>query len=252
MPITASKFFSTDRELLTARQEDRFFTDLKTSNQTFKRTASHRFEELDASCAGLFAASGMPLREVLDIGISSGRTTLELAQRLRAAGQAPKIVGTDLSLEAYLVPLCSGVRVLVDEAGHPLQYDLLGQAVRAWTRRADYVTGMAAFRRLLHRISSGRIAQSLGVGKPAPRRIQLLSPRLADEPDIQVEKNDIFSLTDRFVGRFDFIRAANILNLGYFDEKALRSALENVAKYLSGPDAWLLVARTCGTATAAK
>lgn len=251
MPITASKFFSTAPSLLNSDVEDRFFTDLKTRNNTFKRTASDRFAALDASCLHLFDTTGTQLREVLDIGISSGSTTLALAQQLRASGQSPRITGTDLSMEGFLIAVSAHLRVLVDEKGHPLQYELFGCAVRAWRRRADYVTGMAIAQHILHRLSRDQIASGLRMGKPEPRKIRLLSPRLMERPDINVEKNDIFRLTDRFVGRFDFVRAANILNIGYFDERALRHALKNVVKYLSGPGAWLLVARTKGVETAA-
>ena len=251
MPITASRFFSSQPDMLTPQEEDRFFTDLKTANNTFKRTASDRLGAFDDDCIRRFKACRTQLRQVLDIGISSGCTTLDLARRLRAAGQSPEITGTDLSFEGYLITIWPGMQVLVDGTGHVLQYDLFGLAVRAWTRRADYVTGLVAVRYFLHRISRSRIQASLRAGQPASRSVRLLSPRLADEQGIKLLENDIFTPTDDFVGRFDFIRAANILNIGYFDEAALRAALENVVSYLSGPDAWLLVARTKGGKSAA-
>ncbi len=250
MTITASKFFALDPGNLTPEIEDRFFTDLKTRNATFKRTASARLRDVDGCCVRHFAAAGARINHVLDIGISSGTSTLDLHDRLRESGHAPSIVGTDLSVDGYIVPALPGLRVLSDRGGHPMQYDLLGRAIRAWERRADYVTGMIAVRRLLARLSRNAVQSRLDQ-KKAVQAVRLLSPRLKDHPAISVEINDIFSRTDRFVGRFDFIRAANILNHGYFSDADLRQALRNVTAYMAGGGSWLMVARSKGTENAA-
>ena len=249
MSITATEFFSAKPNSLSFKVEDRFFTDLKTSNNTFKRTAADRFGQLDDHCIEYFDRAPIVLREVLDIGVSSGSTTLALSDRLRRAGRAARITGTDISLTAHLIQVAPNFRVLVDERGHPLQYELLGRAVRAWTRRADYLSGMMLLRTILRLSSRGRIRTSLDRAEQL-RTVRLLSPRLIDRDDITIERNDIFERTPHFEGRFDFIRAANILNRGYFEDKALRQALANIAHYLSGPGAWLLVARSVGKKTA--
>jgi hypothetical protein len=250
MAITANRFFSTDPRCLTPEIEDRFFTDLKTRNNTFKRTASDRFRDLDDHCVAHFEQAGSDISQVLDIGVSSGSTTLALQSRLAAAGQRAHVTGTDLSLSGYLVPIGPCLRVLADEQGHPLQYELLGMGVRAWHRRADYLTGMVLVRRMLEAVSRTSLKRQIQSGGPGIREVRLLSPRLAGHPDIHVEKDDIFQHNPAFDGRFDFIRAANILNNGYFDEKAIRAALANILRYLSGPGAWLLVARSSARETA--
>jgi hypothetical protein len=251
MTITANRFFSIDPNCLPARIEDQFFTDLKTGNNTFKRTASDRFRDLDDRCVAHFARTGSRIARVLDIGVSSGSTTLALHARLAEAGQPALVTGTDLSLSGYLVQIAPGLRALADEQGLPLQFDALGVAVRPWYRRADYLTGMVVVRRLLHALCKKTIAQRIRSGGCRTRKVRLLSPRLLGHPDVDIEKNDIFQHTPKFDGRFDFIRVANILNLGYFDEQALRRALTNVVRYLSGPGGWLLVARSSGKETAA-
>jgi hypothetical protein len=256
MSITARNFFSNTAGHPPREVEDRFFTDLRTWNSTFKRTASDRFEELDKVCVESFQAAGATIERVLDIGISSGSTTLALSDMLRAAGMEAEVTGTDLSLDGHLVSVTPGVRVLIDDQGHPLQYDILGLIVRPWKRRADYGTGMVAVRAALNAVW-GKAAQrrlkdatESRDGGAAPdgargiKTVRLLSPRLNDHPHITIEANDIFASTDRFVGNFDFIRAANILNCGYFNEDALRHALRNVVQYLSGPGSWLLIARS--------
>lgn len=251
MAIAASRFFSTDPGQLTPDVEDRFFTALKTRNNTFKRTASDRFQMLDNRCVRRFETTGSPLRAVLDIGVSSGSTTLALRDRLHRVNLRPDIVGTDLSLTAYLVPIAGGMRALVDEQGHAMQYEVLGRAVRAWRRRADYFTGVAGGLWLIDRLGRRSIRRALERGWTGTREVRLLSPRLASQPDIRIEKNDILKRTPDFVGRFDFVRAANVLNLGYFDEPLLRAAFANIFAYLTGPGAWLLVARSSGEKTAA-
>lgn len=250
MSITAEKFFSTDPRLLTTDVEDRFFTELKTRNNTFKRTASDRFRELDERCVDYFENTGTQLHEVLDIGVSSGSTTLALSDRLAKAGQTPRITGTDVAMTSYLVCVTAWFRVLVDEKGHPLQYELFGRAIRAWERRADYFTGMIILLRLLRAASSQAVRKALHGDRGTLRPLELLSPRLKARINISIEKNDIFQRTSAFEKRFDFIRAANILNHGYFEETILRTALRNVVRYMSGPGAWLLVARSSGTETA--
>lgn len=250
MTITASKFFALDPGRLTPEVEDRFFTDLKTQNSTFKRTGRARLNDVDACCVRNLAAAAARIERVLDIGISSGTSTLDLHDHLRAAGHAPRIIGTDLALDGYIVPALPGLRVLSDPGGHPMQYDLLGRAIRSWERRADYLTGMIAVRRMLARFTRRAVQARLEDGHGA-QPVRLLSPRLKGHPAITVEVNDIFARTDRFVRRFDFVRAANILNLGYFSEAELRRALSNIFSYLSGGGAWLLVARSKGSANAA-
>jgi hypothetical protein len=69
------------------------------------------------------------------------------------------------------------------------------------------------------------------------------SPALAGT-DIEIVENDIFVLTPEFVGRFDFIRAANLLNEGYFAREKLSAAISNIRSYCRGPGSLLLVVRS--------
>lgn len=243
MSVTAARFFSGPLRL-SPEVEDRFFTDLKTGNATFKRTAGDRFQELDDICVRCFEAAGATIGAVLDIGVSSGTTTLALSERLVTAGHAGTVTGTDLSFSANLVPVVPGVRTLIDETGLPLQHDLMGMVVRPWRRRLDYFTGMVAVRGLLNRVCGRRAQLKWRAGDKGVKPVQLISPRLQGHPRVRVERNDIFAPTRRYQDRFDFVRAANILNRGYFPEADLRRALVNAVSYLSGPGAWLLIARS--------
>ena len=246
MTITAAKFFAGSGALREPAVEDQFFTDLRTRNATFKRTARHRFEELDDVCIRTFREADARIAHVLDIGISSGSTTVTLSERLIAAGYAAQLVGTDIALDALLISPMPGVRVLTDEAGHALQFDVLGQAVRPWGRRADYATGMLVFRAALNAVLGGMARQRLQGGRDGVVPVRLISPSVDRHANVEIVNNDILQDTPAFHGRFDFIRAGNILNRGYFGEAALRDALRNIVRYLSGPGAWLLIARSTG------
>jgi hypothetical protein len=55
---------------------------------------------------------------------------------------------------------------------------------------------------------------------------------------------DILKVSPQFAKRFDFVRAANILNLHYFSGEQLKVAVQNIKSYLRGRGSLLLVART--------
>lgn len=244
MTVTATDFFACAPWAMSPVAEDRFFSDLQTGNRTFKRTAADRFAELDPRCVHHFARTCSSVRAVLDIGVSSGTTTLALHDRLVTAGHSPRTTGTDLSFDAWLVPVATGIRALIDAEGHPLQHDVMGFAVRPWIRRLDYVSGMALFRHWLNSKCRNKTRDAAAPENREGMPLRLISHRFAHREDVCVEANDIFEFTPHLAGNFDFIRAANILNLGYFDNARLQKALGNIVRYLSGPGAWLLLART--------
>lgn len=240
----ASAFFSAAPEDITARDEARFFGLLKTANNTFKRTEPARLAKIDAALIASLATYRCRIDTVLDLGISSGVTTLELMTALRAAGHRAQVTGTDRSLRAQLVPLPLGCHALVEPGGHVLQYEVLGRAIRPWERRLDRWTGMAMARALVEwRLREPAVTRAAsGAGK----EVALLTPRLRRSNAFRWHEDDITRRRDSFTGRFDLVRAANLLNRHYFEPAALRAAVANAIAYLSGPGAWLLVLRTHG------
>lgn len=244
MSITARRFFHSKYQVTSVEAEDEFFTDLRTRNATFKRTASDRFRDLDELCLKNFSNAEASIGEVLDIGISSGATTVALSDRLRAAGHSGRVVGTDIAIDGRLVKAFPGVHVLTDEAGHPLQYDLMGRVLRPWGRRADYATGMVMVRAAANRWIGDRVQRSVQRGERNGNAVRLISPRANNHPHVHIERNDIFVDTQEYQDRFGFIRAANILNRGYFEEAALTRAIANIIGYMTGPGAYLLIARS--------
>lgn len=227
---------------VTALQEAHFFTWLKTGNATFKRTQPGRFREVDAAVLRELAKTDGALGDILDIGISSGTTTLELLRAARGAGHDPRVTATDRSLAARLVCWPLGFSALLEPQGHILQYGVFGWPLRAWRRRLDYVTGMALVQKLA-KSTIGRAARR-AVESGRGRNVALVSPRLAGAPGVELVEDDVTRRNAAFHRRYDFVRAANILNRDYFDEKTLRQAAGNLISYLRGSGSWLLVIRT--------
>jgi hypothetical protein len=220
-----------------------FFSSIKLSNGTSKRTYAGRYKELNRELVPLLTLSGAAIDRVLDVGVSSGTTTLELLRDLQGAGFSPRITATDLCLEAYIVPLYPLCRALVDGDGFPLQYELLGCVVRPWRRRRDYANGMVVARWLVSRICGRRAREALRRGENV-RVVRLVSPRLLDHPAVEVLRDDILEHNPALAGRFDLVRVANILTGHYFGEEQLRRGVAHLRSYMAGPGALLLVART--------
>lgn len=242
MTLTASRFFSTNPGELGPEAEERFFCAIRTSNRTTKQTAKDRFKSLnDRLMAHL---QGQAIDHVLDVGVSSGITTIELVEAFRSIGAAPQVAATDRWSHAYVVPVGWNCGALLDENGELLQMELFGTAMRSWSRRLDYVTGMALVRSALAAIIGARARRIMQAPSRSAQAVELVTPRLKAVPQISLMKDDVLALNPSFVGKFDFIRAANILNKGYFPTDALTLALSHLASYLRGPGAWLLINRT--------
>jgi hypothetical protein len=242
--LTARRFFSIAPTQLDPAKECAFFASLKMRNGTFKLTRPSRFAAVEAEIASAIECRTKDVRQVLDIGASIGRTTIELADFLSSLGASARVIGTDLFVEAHLVDVGPGIRVLTDARGWPLQYDIAGLAVRAWIRRLDYLTLSAAPRLLARAMLRRRLSRMIGEGRTVPVRME--SRDLAGR-SIELVENDIFAPTPSFFDRFDLIRAANILNRGYFSTEQLDAAVANIRSYCRGPGALLLVVRSNGT-----
>lgn len=242
--MRASRYFSLPAGRVSARDEARFFNALRTGNATFKRTAAGRLAAIDRALVDWLVTHGKAPEHVLDLGISAGITTLELRNVLQAAGWDAAVTGTDRSLHAALLPLPFGCRALVEPDGHVLQYEVAGQAVRPWRRRLDYVTGIAPLGWAVDRALRGAAAARLA--SPDREPVALVSRAVATASDIRLVEDDITVPNPDLIGRFDLVRAANLLNRHYFSGTDLAAAVANTRSYLRGPGALLLVLRTHG------
>ncbi len=244
MALTAAKYFLDDARRSSPGEESRFFRSLKVRNRNSKQTAHGRLDALNDLTIEIFKAPGRRLSTALDVGVSSGVTTAELYDSFKSAGLSPAITATDLSIYASIVHLSDAVRVLVDSAGDILQYDINGFALRPWRRRLDRFTGMSLIKAAVERRYASAARAALAKGGTRIDRVALINPRLASNADVTVCEDDLLKQRPDFAGKFDFIRAANVLNREYFDEATLKKALSTLTGYLSGPGAVLLIVRT--------
>lgn len=239
--ISASRFYALDAAQSEAIESD-FYARLKMRNGTFKLTRPSRFKEAEAAFAPELAKRAGRIREVLDVGVSTGITSLDLYRYLAGLGIDVALTATDLYIKAQIVDLAPGVRVLADGSGWPLQYEVGGVAIRSWTRRLDTFTLLALPLAAARKAALAAIPKAVAEGRA--RRVEMVTRRVGPGDRITFVENDIFARNGDFARRFDMVRAANILNTGYFPEPMLVKAIGNVRSYLNGPGSLFWVART--------
>jgi SAM-dependent methyltransferase len=242
MALTAGTFFSQTIGEFDPNNEAAFYGALKMRNGTFKLTRASRFSQIENDLGNIFAKKAGAISSVLDVGASTGITTLEFADFLKSKGSSAKITATDLFIDAHIVCLWKNFQILVDRKGWPLQYDVFGIAVRPWIRRLDYATLAFIPRMVAHAMFEKRAATLIAKGQSTP--VKLISKRLISRPEITFIENDIFQTTPELINQFDLIRAANILNKNYFSNQNLSKAIDNIRSYLRSTGGLLLVTRT--------
>jgi hypothetical protein len=228
---------------VTAQQEAAFFAALRLPNGTFKTTSDHRMDRLNEFVLAQWKETGFRPAQILDLGVSSGISSVEWLNSLRNSGLDARLTATDIALWADIVPLYPWFEVLEIE-GTVLQYMIFGWGLRSWMRRLDYVTGYALLNWLAQGIAAHRSRTKSG--RPvATARMPLISRRALGDAAITWLEDDVFATNPpHFINRFDAIRAANILNRGYFGAAGIRRALENLRERLVGPGSFLIINRT--------
>jgi len=214
-----------DQELL----ERSFFTSIRLKNGTYKTTHGRRLDDLN-DLVNRYLPRGRRL-DLMDVGVSSGITTMEWMNSLDRLGIQHHMTGGDLTLRAWLVSLGRHLHVLVDADQYPLQYDVFGRAVPSppWGRqRAMYALPVT----LLNFVIATRYAvHEPGMGALTRRPLTLVSPRLIERKNVEFVEDDITKSTG-WPRRFAAVRAANILNRGYFDETTLAGIVRRLRSRL--------------------
>lgn len=232
------------------RVEDAFFRRLRLPGGVTKRTERGRLADLDALLMPLLPATGE--LALHDVAVSSGVTTLDWLGRVQGAGRAARMVAGDLLIEAFLLSAGRRLEVLVDRRGRVLQFDALGRALpgRApwplgllpWLGRLAVGALLAADRELARALAEGREVR--GRRPLRSQRVPLVVPELAAHPDIELIEDDLLGAPrPELAGRFDAVRAANLLNLGYFPPETLGRMVAALALRLK-PGGLLAVVRS--------
>ncbi|OQX12881.1 MAG: hypothetical protein BWK76_17020 [Desulfobulbaceae bacterium A2] len=230
---------------------------LRVNGHIGKTTLKGRLSDVNAVLEKYLTSKQLHVHELLDVAVSSGITAWEWLQSLSAAGRKVRITATDLVLEAFLVTIGPCLRVLTDIHGNALQYDVLGLGIRPGRPRPrDFLGGqwvLSLFMRGLwwrykkQQLRLSDAAAGEGCFDCDPRqgiRIRLISQQIPEAPNPLFVQDDLFApLPSEFLGRFDVVRAANILNLAYFPSEKI-VAVSRRLKHCCRPGGILLVCRT--------
>lgn len=225
------------------RQERSFFHSVCLRNGTHKTTAPARLVEVDEIvCETLQGRSAVSL---LDVGISSGVTTLELLERLDRTGASVSGVGVDICVRGYLTS-CLGVDVLYDSHGSVLQV-----ATPLFARGRPHHTLRSLPNRLLRAGISAletRIVRRTLFRSSRGRPIDLVTSRLGSRDRFAVVEHDIAVPRPEWSAAFNLIRVANVFNLDYFTREVIHDMTRTLLTYLQ-PGGLLVLARTRGDGT---
>lgn len=271
--ITAYKLFFSDYlknlpDELAKKLEFKFFASIQLRNGTTKTTAVNRMNDVNQATTVYFNGLDTKPRVFLDVAISSGVSTGEwYAQMTHSGLTGIQMTATDLTLKAHLIEINRYLRVLVQSCNFPLQFDIAGIPVRAskYGRKGylngEYLTAWflkKIFDRVSKKTSLQAYLESLSKSEKSAdtasifnhqkiriRNLNLISPSVAELGDLTFLNDDLGAENPAdFIGKFDVIRAANILNIGYFSESVLIAFLQRLKERLKGAGAFLLICRT--------
>ena len=225
-----------------------FFGGLLLRNGVYKTTHPNRMNDLFPSL--IDRARELPLRPLrcLDVACSSGISTLEMYRAFERAGIPTEAWGSDLMLFARQVWRADGCGLLFDHDQQVLQVDV-GRWATPWRLRPRDLAlrpwlYVRARRLMRDEVGRFRVALHDPLAGYSVRRISLLAPAAEGVPGVQFVEEDI--LHPALAGPFGVIRAANILNLGYFSVNQIRDMVAALsARLMEG--GLLLVTRTEGT-----
>jgi hypothetical protein len=107
--------------------EYEFFVRVVLPNGTVKSTRANRLDDLNHAALPYIARIAERPVKIMDVGVSSGVSTLEWHEHLSAEHIACDITGTDLTIYASLVSLGPQLAVLIDANRNILHLDLFGR-----------------------------------------------------------------------------------------------------------------------------
>jgi hypothetical protein len=246
MSITARRLLLDPRTPAHIDELERaFYGSIKLANGTFKTTKAGRLEEITVVLVEHIKRRFQTC-QVLDLGVSSGISTVELDDALKRVGVLAHVVGSDRSIDGFLVRLNRFLWVLADEHGGPLQYDLAGVAIRPWRRRLDYVTGYWVPSALLNLLYGGRYQRRVldRIGGSDAERVRLLTRRATSRGLTFLPDDILEEPSSELRGRFHVLRAANLVNRAYFSDAQIRVIVRQITARLIGPGALVCVCRT--------
>ncbi len=194
----------------------------------WKWTGRHRLVRMDRLLSDLVAAEGWTSLRMLDIGASDGITSLDTVEHLRQAN-GMEVSLTMIDRDVRLLALRRGPFVLYATPSRRPILVRLGRLALCLEPMQGIegvlCNGLAAS-------LSRRCARwAEGAAATAPS-IPLVNPAAAHCPSIEVRERDLFDRNPEWDGRFDVVRASNVLTLSYYTESRIGEALGVLHGYL--------------------
>jgi hypothetical protein len=250
-PTAREVFFGTER--LPSEQnvlERQFFERVFLPNGTIKTTWANRLDDVNEFILPFLPPAGSGPLHVADVAVSSGVSTLEWWESLSTKFPDLRLTATDVMFDSTLLSVGFGLEALVGPDGSILHFDLFG---RGAPPRAEGVAGMiaTAARTLFRLVMSCETMLTEGRGAPSRllpfvrrEHVKLVTRRVQAHPGIRlIEDNLLGPPKDEFRQAFDVVRAANILNVEYFDRFTLVRMIRRI-KISVRPGGFLLVCKT--------
>jgi len=236
-----------------ARLEDAFYRSIRTSNGSWKSTEHNRLDGMNDVFFRSASHRLPPRPVVMDIGVSSGISTLEWLLDFERRAIPVDIIASDRTLVVYLADLGLGFRAMLERSGHILQVEAAKVGFRVWCAKRDYLSGSFVLRRALDLFARARLSRAglaLPISAPSPILAGphvLICPQLRGRQNVVIEEDDI--LRPPAPARFraaDVIRLANIMQRTNFTDDQMRRVAENVQARCRGDGAFVVLCRNRG------
>lgn len=249
---TAREVFSGTPSAEQDAMERAFFGRVVLPNGTVKTTNANRIDDLNLAALPFIVALAERPVQIMDVGASSGISTLEWYESLSDRGVDCHVTATDLTVYTSLVSLAPGLGVLIDRDRNILHLDVFGRGAPA---RAKGLQGVfAGFMRTLFRTAmmlDGNLPPLNGQTRTAAtgwllkcEPVTLLTKKLVQHSGLRVLEDDLLKANrPEFKDAFHVVRAANILNRAYFSDQVLTQVVKKLKERLK-KNGLLIICRT--------
>jgi chemotaxis methyl-accepting protein methylase len=233
-------------------REYEFFRRVMLANGTKKSTESNRLDDLNQAVFPHIARIGEAPVRIMDVGVSSGVSTLEWYEQLAGQRIPCDITGTDLTVYASLLSLGRNLEALIDRDRNILHLDVFGRgappvadglrSISAGILRGVFQATMLLDGKLpplrghIREAAKGRLLRC--------EPVALLTSRLAQHKSLRIIEDDLEAIESaEFKKAFHVVRAANILNRVYFPERVLAQMVRKLKERLKA-NGLLIICRT--------
>lgn len=195
----------------------------------WKWTGRHRLEKMDQLLSVYVAARGIQQLCMLDIGASDGITTLDTVEYLSRHNRIPAtILLLDRDVRLFSIPR-HGTTLYFTSSRRPVL--LRSGRLALCLEPMEGIEGLL-FNRVAARLARRCARELERTDMKSARSISMVNPAAAHCPSIEVCEGDLFSPRPEWFGRFDAIRASNVLNFSYYSEARIRAAVGLMHRYL--------------------